>query len=260
MILKRIIKYCVPRTKKMKKVSIIIALSVLIIAFGIFVYTKMRSLQPMDKEVIQKKEYKATSFEDKYSFKNISVQELKKMLDKAEDFVLIDVHIPEQKHIQGTDEFIPFNAIKENINKLPKKDRKIVVYCRTGPMSARVAKEMVEMGYTNVYNLEDGIVGWKEAAFKVNGPDRIIYLKAQRFSFSPDIIKINQGDKVKIIAESPDVTHGFALSEFNINMRIEPGARNILEFIADKRGKFIFRCSVFCGSGHSNMKGELVVK
>jgi cytochrome c oxidase subunit 2 len=192
--------------------------------------------------------------------RNISAQELKRMLNSKEDFILIDVHIPEQRHIQGTDEFIPFNAIEENKDKLPQKDKKIVVYCRSGPMGTQATQELVQMGYTNVYNLYGGIVDWKNAGFNVDGPDRIIYIKAQRFSFTPDVIKIKQGDKVKIILETADVIHGFALAGFNINKRIEPGKKNIIEFIADKKGEYIFRCSVYCGSGHSRMKGKLVVE
>jgi rhodanese-related sulfurtransferase len=56
-------------------------------------------------------------------FKNISSEELLEML-KNKDFFLLDVHIPEQKHIKGTDEFIPYNEIEKYKEKLPKDKKK----------------------------------------------------------------------------------------------------------------------------------------
>ena len=98
-------------------------------------------------------------------FKNINSDELWEML-KDKDLLLVDVHIPEQKHIKGTDEFIPYNEIQKYKEKLPKdKEATIVVYCRSGSMSADAAKELVEMGYENVYNLEDGIVEWGKKGY-----------------------------------------------------------------------------------------------
>ena len=183
-------------------------------------------------------------------FKNISAQELNDML-KHKDFILMDVHVPEQKHLKGTDDFIPFDKIKENTDKLPPKNEKIVLYCRTGRMSALAAQELSGMGYKNVYNLKEGVEGWQKAGFPVDGPDKIIYMYAKRFTFSPDIIRARQGEKIKIIAESLDVPHGFA---------IEPGKKTVIEFTADKKGEHVFRCSVYCGIGHSRMKGKLVVE
>lgn len=110
-------------------------------------------------DVLSKAEYDAktsSNTEEKISFSNISPLELKSMLlDK--DFFLLDVHIPEQEHIDGTDEFIDFRTVKDNLDKLPQdKDAKIVVYCRSGSMSQQVSTELTEMGYTNVFNLEGG--------------------------------------------------------------------------------------------------------
>ncbi|MBU2101064.1 rhodanese-like domain-containing protein [Candidatus Micrarchaeota archaeon] len=95
--------------------------------------------------------------EEKISFTNISAQELKQKLEDK-DFFLLDVHIPEQEHIQGTDEFIAFDKIEENINKLPKnKETPIILYCRSGNMSITASEKLIELGYKNVMNLEGGI-------------------------------------------------------------------------------------------------------
>lgn len=85
-------------------------------------------------------------------------------------------------------------------------------------------------------------------------------LTAKQWSFEPATIEVGKGDKVRIIVTSIDVTHGFALPEYDINERLEPNKQVTIEFVADKEGTFTFFCSVFCGSGHSGMKGKLIVR
>ena len=85
-------------------------------------------------------------------------------------------------------------------------------------------------------------------------------MTAKKWEFSPSTITVNNGDVVKLQIESTDVAHGFALSEFGINERLEPGKIIDVEFVADKSGTFTFSCSVSCGIGHGGMKGQLIVK
>jgi len=88
----------------------------------------------------------------------------------------------------------------------------------------------------------------------------IISMKARKWEFEPSTITVKKGDKVKLLITSEDVKHGFKLTDFNINEDIEPGKTTTIEFTADKIGTFSFVCSVFCGSGHSNMEGKLIVE
>ncbi|VVA43995.1 Cytochrome c oxidase subunit II [Candidatus Roizmanbacteria bacterium] len=83
---------------------------------------------------------------------------------------------------------------------------------------------------------------------------------AKQWQFDPSIINVKQGDKIRLKIKSIDVTHGFSLLDFNVNENLEPGKEIIVEFIADKKGEFTFFCSVICGTGHSGMKGKLVVE
>jgi len=100
------------------------------------------------------------------SYADISSGELKELLDSEEDIFLVDVHIPEQEHIKGTDALIPFNEIETNLDKFPDdKDSKIVVYCRSGSMSRTASKTLTELGYTNVYNQLGGANDWREKGF-----------------------------------------------------------------------------------------------
>lgn len=81
---------------------------------------------------------------------------------------LLDVHIPEQTHIPGTDAFIPYNEIAENVNQLPQdKTTPILVYCRSGSMSKTASDEISKLGYTNVYDLDGGINAYRESNTEV---------------------------------------------------------------------------------------------
>ena len=96
---------------------------------------------------------------------NITASELHSMLVKK-DFVLINTHVPYEGEIEGTDLFIPYNEIQNHLDKLPKdKNAKIVVYCMSDRMSNIGAKELVKLGYTNVQNLEGGMIAWKESGY-----------------------------------------------------------------------------------------------
>ena len=82
---------------------------------------------------------------------------------------------------------------------------------------------------------------------------------SKKFDFEPSTITVEKGAKVRINLTSTDVAHGFAISEFNVDERIEPGETTVVEFMADQVGTFPFICSVFCGSGHRGMQGTLIV-
>ena len=55
------------------------------------------------------------------------------------------------------------------------------------------------------------------------------------------------------------MTHSIKIEKYEIDRKPEPNKTEIIKFTADKPGQFRFRCSVFCGLGHTGMKGELIV-
>ena len=83
---------------------------------------------------------------------------------------------------------------------------------------------------------------------------------AKRWSFNPSTITVSEGDLVKLTITSIDVTHGFSISAFGVNERLSSGNTIMVEFVADKKGTFSFFCNVVCGSGHSGMRGTLIVE
>jgi len=102
-------------------------------------------------------------------YRDIIPLELQSM-EEAGDLSLINVHVPFAGNIPGTDESIPFNEIGENLDRLPAdKDSRVVLYCRSGPMSERAAAELVGLGYTDVYNLDGGMIAWSSAGLPLEG-------------------------------------------------------------------------------------------
>lgn len=79
----------------------------------------------------------------------------------ADDAIVLNVHLPYEGHIEGTDAFIPFDEIASS--PLPDDlNQPIALYCRSGNMSATAARTLVEMGYTDVVDLEGGMNAWVE--------------------------------------------------------------------------------------------------
>jgi rhodanese-related sulfurtransferase len=99
---------------------------------------------------------------DEGFYTDVAPGELERMLD-AKDFVFINVHIPFEGDIPGTDLSIPFDEMAVNLDKLPQdKDAKIVLYCRSDRMSRIAAEVLVEAGHTNVWNLDGGFNAWND--------------------------------------------------------------------------------------------------
>jgi len=92
----------------------------------------------------------------------------------------------------------------------------------------------------------------------VNGI-REIRVEAFKFGFGPDPIVVRKGEKVRLIAKSTDVKHGLGIEDFSIDMELPPGEEKVVEFTPDKAGEFHIHCTVYCGSGHGDMHGTLLV-
>ena len=97
------------------------------------------------------------------SYTEVSVSEFQSML-KDKDFTLVNVHIPYEGDIPKTDLSIPYDEIDQNLDQLPAdKNAKIVLYCRSDRMSTIASENLVDLGYTNIYNLDGGMVAWEGA-------------------------------------------------------------------------------------------------
>jgi len=96
-------------------------------------------------------------------YQMVSVNELSQEL-KTKDFLFVNVHIPMEGNIPGTDLDIPYNKIEEEVDQFPvDKNAKIILYCRSGSMGNTAARTLAGLGYTNVFNLEGGYTAWEAA-------------------------------------------------------------------------------------------------
>jgi len=99
--------------------------------------------------------------------KSVTPAELTGMLAKK-DFVLVNVHIPYEGEIASTDAFIPYDQPDQLLSKLPaNRDAKIVLYCRSGRMSAIASETLAKNGYANLLDLTGGMVAWEDAGYEV---------------------------------------------------------------------------------------------
>ena len=88
---------------------------------------------------------------------------------------------------------------------------------------------------------------------------RVIRVSARRFVFEPNVIKLKKGEPVTFELTSKDVFMGMNIPDFGVRSDIVPGKTMRLSFTPDKAGTFTFVCDVFCGDGHEDMSGKLVV-
>ena len=90
----------------------------------------------------------------------------------------------------------------------------------------------------------------------------VIDLTARQFEYSQSEIVVQQGDRVRINLSAEDVTHGWYLDGYDVNVEDEPRDQviNNVEFVANQAGRFTFRCSATCGPFHPFMVGTLIVE
>ena len=79
---------------------------------------------------------------------------------------LINVHVPYEGELAGTDAFIAFDRIARQRNRLPHdKAAAIAVYCMSGRMSDVAARTLRDLGYTDVTELQGGMIAWHRAGY-----------------------------------------------------------------------------------------------
>lgn len=89
--------------------------------------------------------------------------------------------------------------------------------------------------------------------------ERTIHMGVRQYAWDPAELRVKEGDLVRLVIHNADVMHGIAIPELGVNADIpEEGA--VVEFVATKRGTFEFSCVVYCGEGHREMRGRIVVE
>ena len=88
---------------------------------------------------------------------------------------------------------------------------------------------------------------------------KVIKITAKKFDFAPSELTVKRGVPVALELTSTDRVHGFSLPDFKLTASIEPGKVTRVTFTPNRTGEFTFSCNIFCGSGHEDMAGRLIV-
>jgi cytochrome c oxidase subunit 2 len=102
----------------------------------------------------------------------------------------------------------------------------------------------------------------KPGLHKVEGKDwdyELVFV-AQAFAYNPTQVTVPLGAKVRVIATTKDVVHGFEVAGTNINMMLEPGYVSEYTTTFDKEGEYLIVCNEYCGTGHHLMSSKIEVK
>jgi cytochrome c oxidase subunit 2 len=103
------------------------------------------------------------------------------------------------------------------------------------------------------------------ASFFVNTPlpavtTPTIHVTARKFTYTPSEIVLKRGQPVILEFTTEDVLMGFNVPDLDARADIIPGRVTRLRLVPQKTGTFLFLCDVFCGVGHENMSGTIVVR
>ena len=96
-------------------------------------------------------------------------------------------------------------------------------------------------------------------ATPTDGP-RSVRVTAHRFEYEPARVVLKRGQPVELELVSLDCRHGFSAPELGLRSDITPGKPVRLRFVPERAGTFPFHCDVFCGEGHEDMSGEILVE
>jgi nitrous-oxide reductase len=110
----------------------------------------------------------------------------------------------------------------------------------------------------------NAITSSDDARIERDGNNVEIWMTVVRSHFYPEHVEIKKGDNVTWhltnLERTPDATHGFAISGYNINLSLEPGETQTVEFVADRSGTFTYYCTEFCSALHLEMLGYMLVE
>jgi len=97
-------------------------------------------------------------------------------------------------------------------------------------------------------------------AVQAKAKERVIKIEARKFRYAPNVIELKKGEAVVLELTALDFPHGFSLPDFKIRADLVMGKPVRVKLKPEEAGQFGFLCDNFCGSGHEEMSGTLIVK
>jgi cytochrome c oxidase subunit 2 len=98
------------------------------------------------------------------------------------------------------------------------------------------------------------------AAAGGQGAPQVIKVSAKRFEYTPGVIRVKRGVPVILELTSEDVVMGFNAPDFGTRADILPGKTARVRIEPTRAGTYTFVCDIFCGTGHEDMSGTIVVE
>jgi cytochrome c oxidase subunit II len=104
-----------------------------------------------------------------------------------------------------------------------------------------------------------GPAGYLAAAATGDALPQRVAVTAKKFDFNSREIRVRKGRPVTLVLTTPDFPHGFGIPDFNVRADLVPGRPVEVTFTPDRAGRFVYLCDNFCGEGHGDMVGFLIV-
>jgi cytochrome c oxidase subunit II len=103
--------------------------------------------------------------------------------------------------------------------------------------------------------------GWRHLATAAvpAAAEQVVHMTAKRFEYTPSQITLKKGVPVVLEITALDRDHGFKIPALGVRADLKSGQVTRVRIVPERTGTFEFRCDVFCGSGHEDMSGEIVV-
>ena len=90
---------------------------------------------------------------------------------------------------------------------------------------------------------------------------RVVEVLARRFAFEPSQIEATVGERLQLVIRSADGVHGVEIKKLKIKKEVPRGGEPVtIDFTATTEGSFPILCSEYCGNGHGDMTGMLIVR
>lgn len=97
-------------------------------------------------------------------------------------------------------------------------------------------------------------------AVQAKAKERVIKIEARKFRFAPNVIELKKGEAVVLELTALDFPHGFSVPDLKIRADLVMGKPVQVKLKPETAGQFGFLCDNFCGSGHEEMAGTIIVK
>lgn len=105
-------------------------------------------------------------------------------------------------------------------------------------------------------------LAWRAQEERPDSETRVVDVVVKRYRFDPGTnapLNVSSGETVVLRLTSTDVTHGFAIPDYGVNVEVPPGQTVEVRLTANRIGDFAIYCTVFCGTGHPEHRGTLHV-